>query len=1009
MAKGDTTGSDDKIGWLTKGLVASDGPSVSMICAEKGMGKTRLLQASMRAYAKRSLATRYEDMAGLCVQEALARLVEVQRWCERIKRTSEDADGARGLVAIDNLVVGDEADNERIVKALRRLTDRGLTLVVSTMPDGEVLAEQMGEATCYWSCDLCLPRPEDPSDARIFDEYIMGVPLLAEGLSRVSEVTGDALASDPSYQESFIAVIGSVVRENMMDEECQLRMAMLLLGHGTLKELQDVLGRIDLTVWRLLVRDAPVLGVDATHGTFCCVGAHSIDCLNAAYPSLSEMARPWPSLVAHIADELAKRGDVLRAAVVSLMCADDAERCAVVLRWGTLMLDAGEVSVVEDTLEACRENCLKLTKGYYETRCAVAALQGARKLGTECLAYVGNNTPEGQHARLSMWCRSLLAGEGMDRKVVVSEGSDSLVRSLATHGNALCMLARGRLKNAYDLLLNNVRLDDYTVSSSFIIADYLLCSLLMGIVPSLLDIEAMTKIETFYERSGLVQLNGIHDVMLHAGLTLAGRMPCMRDFDVEVHRAERRDEGLLRGLFLLVSGVGDMRVGATMRAYVRISQALEAFDAAGAKALTKEVRLVYCAVRAQLGERVLRSEIESCRGVSKALDDVVSILVSAITSKKLKKIGMTGGWSVTSKAREIHWLVNVLANDCGAVSTRFRSIMPAAWSDAQIRITAEVDDFCSEYLGLSGFKSATLLGPNGSDVGPSPISYAGETKPVEVNMLGSFEILVEGKVMPCGKLEKRRAKSMLALLAALPGHVAKRYTIMEEIWPTYDYASANKCVYSATSILRAEIGAAFKEPMDRPLVIANKAQGTVSLNSAVIGSDVELFESKARHLLDIVDMDREVIVLCREIEELYKGDLFVPPTDGLGVIEARSHELKALYVDAMTAGSVAAANRGMKTLACRFAHKAHEADGLREDALKALVSALSDAGRQVEARRCYERFVGRMVDMTRRPPSRELREEMEEMLAGLASEDVVTQGFKPKEQLRLNFGTQDTE
>ena len=41
MAKGDTTGSDDKIGWLTKGLVASDGPSVSMICAEKGMGKTR--------------------------------------------------------------------------------------------------------------------------------------------------------------------------------------------------------------------------------------------------------------------------------------------------------------------------------------------------------------------------------------------------------------------------------------------------------------------------------------------------------------------------------------------------------------------------------------------------------------------------------------------------------------------------------------------------------------------------------------------------------------------------------------------------------------------------------------------------------------------------------------------------------------------------------------------------------------------------------------------------------
>jgi len=73
---------------------------------------------------------------------------------------------------------------------------------------------------------------------------------------------------------------------------------------------------------------------------------------------------------------------------------------------------------------------------------------------------------------------------------------------------------------------------------------------------------------------------------------------------------------------------------------------------------------------------------------------------------------------------------------------------------------------------------------------------------------------------------------------------------------------------------------------------------------------------------------------------------------------------------------------GMKSLACRFAKKAHNADNMREDAMKVLAIALCAAGRHAEAERCYEQFVGRVVDMTKRPPSRQLRQAVEELLSG---------------------------
>ena len=162
------------------------------------------------------------------------------------------------------------------------------------------------------------------------------------------------------------------------------------------------------------------------------------------------------------------------------------------------------------------------------------------------------------------------------------------------------------------------------------------------------------------------------------------------------------------------------------------------------------------------------------------------------------------------------------------------------------------------------------------------------------------------------------------------------------------------------------------------------------------------------------------VSLCRDVEELYKGDFIVPSTDGAGIMLARATELRTLFADAMIAGSEAALGLGMRTLACRFARKAYDADSMREDAIRTLVTALCGAGRHIEARRYYDRYVSRVVKSARRPPSRRLREVVEDLLSGVSYKDsaerkreaspakpieiVETHAVLPVGQLQLNLG-----
>ena len=54
---------------------------------------------------------------------------------------------------------------------------------------------------------------------------------------------------------------------------------------------------------------------------------------------------------------------------------------------------------------------------------------------------------------------------------------------------------------------------------------------------------------------------------------------------------------------------------------------------------------------------------------------------------------------------------------------------------------------------------------------------------VEIQLLGRFEVLVDGRPVPAQVWHHRRAASLLKLLALASGHHVHREQVIEALWP----------------------------------------------------------------------------------------------------------------------------------------------------------------------------------------------------------------------------------
>jgi DNA-binding SARP family transcriptional activator len=77
---------------------------------------------------------------------------------------------------------------------------------------------------------------------------------------------------------------------------------------------------------------------------------------------------------------------------------------------------------------------------------------------------------------------------------------------------------------------------------------------------------------------------------------------------------------------------------------------------------------------------------------------------------------------------------------------------------------------------------------------------------VEIQLLGRFEVKVDGRPVPAAAWRHRRAAGLVELLALTSGNRLHSEQVIEAIWPHLSPEAGNRNLHKATHLARKEIG-----------------------------------------------------------------------------------------------------------------------------------------------------------------------------------------------------------
>lgn len=948
-------------GLLTVGRVCSG--RVIVFSAEPDMGKTTIISRVCHDVDFLGGYSCYIDLSTLPATRVASRIV---RACRETSHVVGHATPA--LLALDNVPPLDENDIAKVVRAIHKLVVVSGNVILGMVPEAEALVEEIDGVAHFRSTDLLV----DSAPSSGLAELTHGIP----ALSRIVRLLGNSEINEVVNDTRYIAAVAQVaqhaLRPTLLREEIELRIAMIELGSGTASDLRRVIGPIDQAILDCVARDAPFFSFDAEG--FECAGLASTNVLRAVMRRIKTSVGEFPRVTSSVAGFLADHGEFQRSGVV-LGAVPARERADLVLRYPTEFLDAGYCRMVEESVAIAAEN--GEMAGIREARASLACISGS-EIDFENLRLSLKASGCRPVAELLASFRAALS-KGVSNRPEAGhhpEGDD-LCEALRVALQGLSLLAEYRFGDAYSLLLGcRARLAGPSFASCVLWTEYLLALSMSGHVPTAEDLSGFEEGIRFAGESGFAFLGQVMSTIRPVITLIIGTSDSGVAVESLAQHAALMGAIRIEALCLVASALADQRQGSSARAFVRLEQAAELAYRSGDSYLVSTCHILKCATKRSLEERVTADEVLSQRMPSR-ITMVARVLAAVIESSDAAHLDVMGRMRVGSCPEGTTWLVHALSSEFGALSLRFVNVVPRPWI-AEARRTA---------IAAGEFRDHQPSPRQSSqEEAPEPKSYQ-----LHVSMLGGFSVSVNGVPVDESCLERRRAKSLLALLAALPDHQARRYEAMESVWPELDYHDARQRVYEATSVLRCELTKKLGLKGVDPLV-SNRGSGTLGLNRSCVDCDVDEFVETANLVLsDSSIRPSEVLGYCAALERMYHGDLFVPQVDGAGTIARRRDEIRQLYADVMAYASVQALSIQRVQAAVHYAQIACTLDGMREDAELCLINGLAASGRRLEAEASYQEFADRMIRNAKRPPSRELRDAYQQAIVG-AEELVLHEG-----------------
>ena len=902
-------------------------------CGEPGLGKTEALESALEIGKRTGAHVRMIELASMIPDMACDRIGRESRALQRRLGPGEWA-----IVCMNGMPPLDERCVHRMLSFINRIRNSGHCVVIALRPEAIQLIEPCADAHVLWSQELCIAPPTNWSmrASEEFSQLTAGMMCLAKTIFVPEQNGGIEIRTGRDYHDALNRLVSLALRESLINEERELRLAMILLGAGTFEQLGEALGKLDLELLQDICRHAPFFGVDMAQASFACAGLSRDPWLASSLLALREICEKNSELCTRVATILLKADRARRAGNLLSVCKGSEESASLILCHAIELVNVGCAEVVRHALplamrfQCCspqlRSACQTLMKLVNNAR--IDESEAVIDHSASCI-----EDERREMLRISLLLAARLSWQGKQVALAPEAAalSDPLARDLSLHLSATDALVKAKGHAAYQLLICGSQLSGKnTLTNQLLEADLALAHILMG----------------------LPCPGGWHDYLQATGESacMLCYAPVLDEMDAIWRqgskayslsmldaRANQVGDELMRVYMLLSAALVNARNRNMSHAVVKANRALAIAARTGAELLADISRVVCWGIRISAGDLPSVKEFrkhEPTHAGCKALAQVLELLATGVCE-------LPPHLSDAPLDRDVTWVLVALLNGLGRFSLQLERIIPLSWHSTVESMRAHEEDDPQAHLihRMS-----------------EPLSDLPEHS-VYVKLFGGLEVYVNGERLPQGAFDRRRAKALVAFACSASARILRRADIIDAIWPECDYDQGNKRIYAATNVINGAIREADSECR---FFAARGTDHSLSLDKKYVHSDVGEFESLAYRIISSEGNDDEVLALVRGAQDLYGGDLYISGMNPGSAMGRRRLELRNLYVDVLVAGAEAAFRSGSMRLSILLSEQALLVDELREDANSCLVDSLYSCGRSNEARDRAKQFLDRL-------------------------------------------------
>ena len=564
----------------------------------------------------------------------------------------------------------------------------------------------------------------------------------------------------------------------------------------------------------------------------------------------------------------------------------------------------------------------------------------------------------------------------------VSESIDvnsETARCLLLHRKVFSLIRVGKLLDAHRLLsLNSCYGQKNTLSSALLTIDNEILRILLKL-PETVSPSQVNEAVSFLEASGIVGIKSYVGIIRSLQFAEQQETDANTIYEIERYSAQSEERGdiVAQAVELLSASILDMRNKAYARAHIHAHNAALLAEKVHSDYLFEAGSILAVVASFMLGE--LPKEGRTRWIVNSSLYAVYQVILNAMDSFSGSRPSMETETLASSIPQDALWLLRALLQGIGHFSEELARFVPETWKH-MVNV-------------LPYNKQAQAVENESDEREQSSASETVEKRGIYLSILGGFSLSVNGVVVPENALGKRYAKLLLIYLALSRKHAARRYAIVDALWPNCPYESGMEKIYQATRVIRKVVGS-----VDKTLdpIISIRGEKTISLNNDIFSVDVDRFEELAR-MVTSASHDDELVRLSQEVRMVYRGDLYVPSDDAFTYVESMRRNLSQKYVEIMTAGSEAALRAGYSRLAVLLAENAVLVDEDKEDSAIAFIKAMKACGRTSEAQQYYTVYIRRFIKQRDEVPSKELRM--------IAAEDFANQPEQQRKKMHIEDST----